>query len=160
MEHPVLSIRRSLKKNLFRTAAFLLAEAAATALFLIFRNPAPETLAEKILTSAALCVYALFSLLSAGFIADGIRNIFGKAAVILSDETLWISGFGEEIPLRRITQTKIAAGKTNSLLILFDGKTAEIKDGLCQLPLYTVQQAIQNRIDDLQNNSEGKEKPA
>lgn len=148
-------IRRPLKKNILRILFFAAAEAAAAVGFKVLYNPEPVTMNEKTLAAVIFCVLMIFSLLSLGYIADSLRNIFGKAAVILTDETLWISKCEKEIQLKDITEMSIEKRKKAVLVISCGEFSAEIRDGLCELPLFTVKDAIQNRIDDLSNKTGG-----
>ena len=154
MNDSAFQIRRPRKKNILRIAAFSAGEIAAAVLFHFFYLPAPETQNKKLFAAVLFCAFLIFSLFATAFIADGFRNLFGKAAVIITAAELWISGFPKKIPLHAIEAMEIINRKKEFLILSFGGQTAEIPDGLCELPLFTVREAIRNRIDDLPENQQ------
>lgn len=152
MNDSAFQIRRPRKKNILRITAFSAGEIAAAVFFHFFYLPAPETQNEKLFAAVLFCTFLIFSLFAIAFIADGFRNLFGKAAVIITATELWISGIPKKIPLQAIEAMEIINRKKEILILSFGNQTAEIPDGLCELPLFTVREAIRNRIDDLPEN--------
>ena len=84
MNDSAFQIRRPRKKNILRIAAFSAGEIAAAVLFHFFYLPAPETQNKKLFAAVLFCAFLIFSLFATAFIADGFRNLFGKAAVIIT----------------------------------------------------------------------------
>ena len=157
MKNDVMQIRRPRKKNLLRIAAFAAGEAIITTIFVISRNSvARETFEERLLAAVIFCVFMLGSLLALAYIADSLRNLFGKAAIILTDETFWIFSREDPIGLDQIKKIEIQTEKKERLVVFTENDEIVIPDGLCELPLLTIREAIQNRIDDLSTKEKKK----